>query len=92
MAAWNFLKTSLLVYGPCAGALVASYQTYHPFSNSAEKVPDPQAENIGFTFDLRAILLFLQIGFSFVGAAVAFSILLRTFGLDLPPETTAPTY
>ena len=49
-------------------------------------------EHISFTFDPRDILLSLQMGFSFVKAAVACAILVRTSGLEPLPETTAPWY
>ena len=70
------------------------------FSNSAVKVHDSQAyrnmevtrERISFTFDPRDMLLSLQIGFSFVRAAVACTIVERTSGLELSSETTAPRY
>ena len=60
------------------------------FSNSAVKVHDSQAyrnmemtrERISFTFDPKDMLLSLQMGFSFVRAAVACSILERTSGLE----------
>ena len=70
------------------------------FSNSAVKVHDSQAyrnmemtrERISFTFDPRDMLLSLQMGFSFVRAAVACAILERTSGLEPLSETTAPRY
>ena len=49
-------------------------------------------ERISFTFDPRDMLLFLQMGFSFVRAAVACAILERTSGLEPSSETTAPRY
>ena len=49
-------------------------------------------ERISFTFDPRDMLLSLQMGFSFVRAAVACAILERTSGLDPSSETTAPRY
>ena len=49
-------------------------------------------ERISFTFDPRDMLLSLQIGFSFVRAAVACAILERTSGLEPSSETTAPRY
>ena len=49
-------------------------------------------EYIGFTTDPRDILLSLQIGFSFVRAAVAYAILERISGLQPSSETTAPRY
>ena len=49
-------------------------------------------ERISFTFDPRDMLLSLQMGFSFVRAAVACSILERTSGLEPSSETTAPRY
>ena len=49
-------------------------------------------ERISFTFDPRDILLSLQMGFSFVRAAVACAILERTSGLEPSSETTAPRY
>ena len=47
-------------------------------------------ERISFTFGPRDILLSLQMGFSYVRAAVVCAILERTFGLEPSPETTAP--
>ena len=44
------------------------------------------------TFDPRDMLLSLQMGFSFVRAAVACVILERTSGLEPSSETTAPRY
>ena len=63
-------------------------------------VYDPQAyrnmemtrEHISFTFDPRDMLLSLQIGFSFVRAAVACAILKRISGLKPSSETTALRY
>ena len=49
-------------------------------------------ERISFTFDPRDMLLSLQMGFSFVKAAVACAILKRTSGLEPSSETTAPRY
>ena len=46
-------------------------------------------ERISFTFDPRDMLLSLQMGFSFVRAAVACAILERTSGLEQSPETNA---
>ena len=70
------------------------------FSNSAVKVKDSQAyrnmkmtkELISFTFDPIDMLLSLQMGFSFVRAAVACAIIERTSGLEPSSETTAPRY
>ena len=47
---------------------------------------------MSFTFDPRDMLLSLQIGFSFVKAAVACAILERTSGLEPSSETTALRY
>ena len=49
-------------------------------------------ERISFTFDPRDMLLFLLIGFSFIKAEVACSILERTPCLDPSSETTALRY
>ena len=49
-------------------------------------------ERISFTFDPRDMLLSLQMGFSFVRAAVACAVLERTSGLEPSSETTAPSY
>ena len=49
-------------------------------------------ERISFTFDPRDRLLSLQMGFSFVRAAVACAILERTSGLEPSSKTTAPRY
>ena len=67
------------------------------FSYSAVKVHDSQAyrnmemtmERISFTFDPIDTLLFLQMGFNFVRAAVACAILERISGLEPSSETTA---
>ena len=45
-----------------------------------------------FTFDSRDMLLSLQMGFSFVRAAVACAILEKTSGFEPSSETTAPRY
>ena len=47
-------------------------------------------ERISFTFDPRDMLVSLQMGFSFVRAAVACAILEGTSGLEPSSETTAP--
>ena len=49
-------------------------------------------ERINFTFDPRGMLLALQMGFSFVRAAVACAMLERTSGLEPSSETTTPRY
>ena len=49
-------------------------------------------ERVSFTFDPRDMFLSLQIGFSFVKAAVAYTILEGTSGLELSSETTALRY
>ena len=49
-------------------------------------------ERISFTFDPRDMFLSLQMGFSFVRAAVACAILERISGLEPSSETTAPRY
>ena len=49
-------------------------------------------ERISFTFDPRDTLLFLDIGLSFVRAAVACAILKRTSGLEPSSETVAQQY
>ena len=49
-------------------------------------------ERIGFTFDPRDMLLCLQIGFSFVRAAMACAILGRISGLKPSSESIAPRY
>ena len=84
MAAWIFLRTSLLVtcslyemFNNLRLHLIAKVCVH--FSNSAVKVHDSQAyrnmemtrERISFTFDLGNMLLSLQMGFSFVRVAVA---------------------
>ena len=64
------------------------------FSNSVVKVHDSEAyrnmdmtrERITFIFDSR------DIGFSFVRAAVASSILHRTFGFESLPEKMSPRF
>ena len=70
------------------------------FTYSAVKVHDLQTyrnmemtrERISFTFDPRDTLLFLQMGFSFVRAAVACAILKRISGLEPSSHTTFPRY
>ena len=67
------------------------------FSNYAVNVQDSKVyrnmemtrERISFTFDPRDMLLSLQIGFSFVRAAVACAILERISGLEPSSEITA---
>ena len=49
-------------------------------------------ERISFTFYSRDMLLSLQMGFSFVRAAVACAIFERTSGLEHSSETTAPRH
>ena len=49
-------------------------------------------ERISFIFDPRDMLSSLQMGFSFVRAALACAILERTSGLEPSSETTAPRY
>ena len=49
-------------------------------------------ERISFTFDPRDMLLSLQMGFTFVRAAVACAVLERTSGLKPSSETTATRY
>ena len=66
------------------------------FSSSAVRVHDSQAyrnmdktrKGISFTFDLRAMLLSLHTGFSFVRAAVACEI----SGFEPSSETIDPRY
>ena len=101
MAAWIFLRTSLLVtcslyemFNNLRLHLIAKVCVH--FSNSAVKVHDSQAyrnmemtrERINFTFDLGNMLLFLQMGFSFGRVAVACSILERISGLEPSSETS----
>ena len=49
-------------------------------------------KRISSTFDSRDMLLCLQMGFSFVRAAVSCVVLERTSGLEPSSETTAPRY
>ena len=49
-------------------------------------------ERISFTFDPRIMLLSLQMGFSFVRAAVTCAIHVRTSGLVPSSKTTTPRY
>ena len=105
MAAWIFLRTSSLVtwslykmFNSLRQHLISKACVL--FSYSAVKVHDSQAyrnmemtrERISFTFDLRDMLLSLQMGFNFVRAAVACAILERTSGLEPLSETTAQRY
>ena len=53
---------------------------------------DMTRERISFTFDPRDMLLSLQMGFSFVRAAVDCAILETTSGFEPSSETTAPRY
>ena len=105
MAAWIFLRTSFYVtWSLCEmfNSLRKHLISYACvlFSNSAVKVHDSQAyrniemtrERISFMFDPRDMLLSLQMGFSFVRAAVACAILERTSGLEPSSETTVPSY
>ena len=87
---------------PVYPAVASHLKTCVLFSNSAVKVHDSQAyrntqktmERVSFTSDPRNMLLSLQMGFSFVRAAVACAILERTSILELSSETivTAPSY
>ena len=100
MAAWVFLRTSSLVtwslyemFNSLREHLISKACVL--FSNSAVKVHDSQAyrnmeitkERISFTFDPRDMLLSLQMGFSFVRAAVECAILERTSDLEPSSET-----
>ena len=75
-----------------------SSQKHAFFSKSGVKVHYSQAyrnmemtrERISFTFDPRDMLLSLQMGLSFVRAAVACAVLERTSGLE-PGEGWAPS-
>ena len=58
----------------------------------AYRLMEMTRERISFTFDPKDMLLSLQMGFSFVRAAVACAILERTSGLEPSSETTAPRY
>ena len=49
-------------------------------------------ERISFRFDPRDMLSSLQMGFSFVGAAVACAIIERIYGLESSSETPDPRY
>ena len=49
-------------------------------------------ERISFTFDPKDMLLFLQIGFSFVRAAMVSGILEKLFVLKPSSETTTPRF
>ena len=53
------------------------------------KVSEMTRERISFTFDPRGMLLSLQIGFSFVRAAVACATLERISGLEPSSKTNA---
>ena len=81
-----------------ASGSISSQKACVLFSNSAVNVHDSYRnmemtrERISFTFDPRDMLLSLQMGFSFVRAAVACAILERTSGLEPSSETTAPRY
>ena len=106
VAASIFLRTSSLVtwslyemFNSLRQHLISKASVL--FSNSAVKAHDSQEyrnmemirERISFTFDRREILWSLQIGFSFVRAAVACAIFERTSGLETSSETTtAPRY
>ena len=105
MAALIFLRTSSLVtwslyemFNSLRLHLISKACVL--FSSSADNVHDSQAyrnmemtgERISLTFDPRDKLLSLQMGFSFVRAAVACAILERTSGLEPSSETTAPRY
>ena len=83
-----------------ASGSISSQRPVFFFSNSVVKVHVSQAyrnmemtrERISFTFDPRIILLSLQMGFSFVRAAVGCAIIERISGLEPSSETTAPRY
>ena len=83
----------------CSVALVEAHlDDLHSFSNSTVKAHDSQEyrnmemNRISFTFDPRDMLLPLQIGFSFVRAAVAGTNLERISGFEPSSETAAPRY
>ena len=83
-----------------SGSIISQRPVF--FSNCAVKVHDSQAmayrnmemtrERISFTLDPRDTLLSLQMGLSFVTAAMVCAILERISGLEPSSETTAPRY
>ena len=83
-----------------ASGSISSQKPAFFLSSSAVKVHESQAyrtkemtrERISFTFDPKDMLLSLKVGFSFVRAAMACTILERTSGLEPSSETTAPRY
>ena len=107
MAAWIFLRALSLViwsfnemFSNLRKHLIS--KTCAIFSSPAVKVHDSHAnrntninmtrERISVTFDPRDMLLSLHIGFSFVRAAVACSILEIISGFQPSSETIAPRY
>ena len=105
MAAWIFLWPPHRSHGPCmkcsiVSGSISSQRPVFFFSNSAVKVYDSQAyrnmemiiERTSFTFDLRNMLLSLQMGFSLVRVAVACAVLEIISGLEPSSKTTAPRY
>ena len=85
---------------PSSETTAPSYLKLVTVPNSAVKVHDSQAyrnmemtrELISFTFDPRGILLSVEMGFSFVRAAVACAVLEKISGLEPSSETTALKY
>ena len=102
MAAWVSLQTPRMslyeMFNNLRWHLIA--KACGLFSNSAVKVHDSQAyrniemtrERISFTYDPKDMLFSLQMGFSFVRAAVAYAVLQRVSGLEPSFETTTPRY
>ena len=94
MAAWIFLGTSSLVTCPYMKCSIASISisSQKPAFFSLTLPNEMTRECISFIFDPRDMLLSLQMGFSFVRAAVACAILERISCLEPSNETTAPRY
>ena len=105
IVAWIFLSTSSLVTWSLYEMFNSLPQHLIPkacilFSNSTVMVHDSQAyrniemtrKRTSFTFEPKDMLLSLQMGFSFVRAAMACAILERIFGLEPSSEITAPRY
>ena len=105
MAGWLFLLTSTLITWSLNESINNLWKHLISkacvlFSSSAVNVHDTQAyrnmeitrKSIRFTVDPRDILFSLQADFSFVRAAVAWSILERICGFNFSSETIASRY
>ena len=107
MAAWIFLRTSSLVtrslyemFNSLRQHLISFFYLTLQSRSMIRRHTEIQAyrnmdmtrERISFTFHPTDMLLSLQVGFSFVRAAVACAVLEIISGLEPSSETTAPRY